>query len=78
MPKRSATGRPTGPAPTDDAVLARLRKHLEFLGLTLTLRELDVRIAWATQERPGITDLLDHTFSAEAANKLEHRIVRRI
>jgi DNA replication protein DnaC len=74
MPKRSTTGR----EPTDDAVLARLRKHLEFLGLTLTLRELDERLAWATQERPGITELLDHIFGAEAAHKLEQRIGRRI
>jgi DNA replication protein DnaC len=78
MPKRSTTARQSGPEPTDDAVLARLRKHLEFLGLTLTLRELDARLAWATQERPGITDLLDHIFGAEAAHKLEQRIGRRI
>jgi DNA replication protein DnaC len=78
MPKRSTTPRQSGPEPTDDAVLARLRKHLEFLGLTLTLRELDAHLAWATQERPGITDLLDHIFGAEAADKLEQRIGRRI
>jgi DNA replication protein DnaC len=78
MPKRITTARQSGSEPTDDAVLARLRKHLEFLGLTLTLRELDTRLAWATQERPGITDLLDHIFGAEAADKLEQRIGRRI
>lgn len=79
MPKRSTTAaRQSGPEPPDDVVLARLRKHLEFLGLTHTLRELDSRLAWATQERPGITDLLDHIFGAEAAHKLEQRIGRRI
>jgi DNA replication protein DnaC len=35
-------------------------------------------LAWATQERPSITDLLDHIFGAEAAHKLEQRIGRRI
>jgi DNA replication protein DnaC len=35
-------------------------------------------LARATQERPSITDLLDHIFGAEAANKLEQRIGRRI
>lgn len=78
MPKRSATGQQQERDPTDDVVLARLRKHLAFLGLTQTLRELDAHLAWATQERPGITDLLDHIFGAEAANKLEQRIERRI
>lgn len=77
MPKRSTPAQ-RDPDTTDDAVLARLRKHLEFLGLTLTLRELDARLAWATQERPAITDLLDHIFAAEAAHKLEQRIGRRI
>jgi DNA replication protein DnaC len=77
MPKRS-TAAQREPDPPDDAVLARLKKHLEFLGLTLTLRELDARLAWATQERPAITDLLDHIFGAEAAHKLEQRIGRRI
>jgi DNA replication protein DnaC len=77
MPKRS-TAAPRDADPNDDAVLARLRKHLEFLGLTLTLRELEARLAWATQERPSITDLLDHIFGAEAAHKLEQRIGRRI
>jgi len=55
-----------------------LRRHLEFLGLTLTLAELDNRLAWATRERPGVTALLDHVLGLEAAQKLEQRIVRRI
>ena len=78
MPKRSTTARQSGPEPTDDAVLARLRMHLEFLGLTLTLRELDAHLAWATQERPGATALLEHVLGLEAARKLEQRITRRI
>ena len=32
----------------DHAVAERLRRHLEFLGLTLTLAELGERLAWAT------------------------------
>jgi hypothetical protein len=64
---------------TDDAlVIERLRRHLEFLGLTLTLAELDERLAWATRERPGATALLEHVLGAEAAHKLEQRIARRI
>src|SRR5262245_48679913 len=63
---------------SDEPVLARLRRHLEFLGLTLTLAELDERLAWATQERPGPTQLLEHILSIEAAHKLERRITCRI
>src|SRR5271166_5804281 len=66
------------PAATDALVLPALRRHLEFLGLTLTLAELDERLAWATRERPGATALLEHVLGAEAAHKLEQRIARRI
>lgn len=62
----------------DDPILARLRKHLEFLGLTRTLAELDERLAWATQERPGPTQLLEYVLGVEAAHKLERRITCRI
>jgi DNA replication protein DnaC len=62
----------------DDAVLGRLRKHIEFLGLTRTLAELDEHLAWATRERPGPTALLEHVLGVEAAHKLEQRITRRI
>ena len=64
---------------TDDAlVLERLRRHLDFLGLTLTLAELDDRLAWATRERPGATALLEYVLGLETARKLEHRIARRV
>lgn len=80
MAKRS--GKPgherRGGAGGDDAVLARLRQHIEFLGLTRTLREIDDRLAWATRERPGATALLEHVLGLEAAHKLEQRITRRI
>lgn len=62
----------------DDEVLARLRRHIEFLGLTRTLKEIDERLAWATRERPGATALLEHVLGLEAAHKLEQRIARRI
>ena len=81
MAKRS---RPTRSKPhdrgsgDDDPVLVRLRRHLEFLGLTRTLADLDERLAWATHERPGATALLEHVLGAEAAHKLEQRIARRI
>lgn len=81
MPKRSRTSRPEprdrGRA-DDDPVLARLRRHLDFLGLTRTLDELDERLAWAARERPGATALLEHVLGAEAAHKLEQRVARRI
>lgn len=64
----------------DDEGLAlqRLRGHLEFLGLTRTLAELDERLEWATRERPGATALLEHVLGGEVAHKLELRIARRI
>src|ERR1019366_6423544 len=62
----------------DTLVLERLRRHLEFLGLTLTLAELDERLAWATRERPGATALPERVLGLEAARKLEERIARRV
>lgn len=62
----------------DDLVLERLRRHLEFLGLTRTRDELDDRLAWAARERPGATALLEHVLGVEAAHKLEQRVARRI
>lgn len=55
-----------------------MRRHLQFLGLTLTLGELDERLAWATRERPGATALLEYVLGLEAAHKLEERIARRV
>lgn len=62
----------------DDLVLETLRRHLQFLGLTRTLAQLDDVLAWATRERPGATALLEHVLGAEAAHKLEQRISRRV
>ena len=62
----------------DDHVLERLRRHIQFHGLTRTLDELDDRLAWAVRERPGPTALLEHVLGAEAAHKLAQRIDRRI
>ena len=62
----------------DDLVLERLRRHLQFLGLTLTLARLDELLAWATRERPGATALLEHVLGLEAQDKLEKRITRRV
>lgn len=78
MAKRSDKDGPEqrhDPRGDDGLVLERLRRHLEFLGLT---RTLDERLAWATRERPGSTVLLEHVLSIEAAHKLEQRIARRI
>jgi len=75
--RRAKSGRDEGRG-DGDLVVERLRRHLEFLGLTLTLAELDERLAWATRERPGATALLEHVLGVEAAHKLEQRIARRI
>jgi DNA replication protein DnaC len=78
MPRRRSNGPSEDRRATDDDVTRRLRRHLEFLGLTVTLDELDARLAWATEQRPGATALLEHVLGIEAAHKLEHRITRRI
>jgi DNA replication protein DnaC len=77
MAKRSGP-RPPDRRDDDDEVLDRLRRHLDFLGLTHTLAELDTLLAWATRERPGPTALLEHVLGIEVARKLERRIERRI
>lgn len=59
-------------------MLERLRRHLNFLGLTRSLAELDELLAWATRDRPGATALLEHVLGREAAQKLERRIESRI
>lgn len=81
MAKRSGNTRPEKPdrgPGDDDPVLARLRRHLEFLGLTRTLDQLDECLSWAARERPGATALLEHVLGLETAHKLEKRIARRI
>lgn len=82
MPKRNTkspgAGRDDRRAADESLITERLRRHLEFLGLTLTLAQLDERLAWATRERPGATALLEHVLGVEAADNLEKRIARRI
>ena len=79
MAKRTRTGQHDEQTAGDgDLVVERLRRHLQFLGLTRTLAELDEQLAWATRERPGATALLEHVLGREAAHKLEQRITRRI
>jgi DNA replication protein DnaC len=82
MAKRSVPTRPEsrdrGGGDDDEPVRARLRKHLDFLGLTCTLEALDEHLAWAIRERAGPTALLEYVLSVEAAHKLEQRITRRI
>ena len=66
------------PAESRDDDLERLRRHLDFLGLTHILGALDETLAWALRERPGPTALLERVLGAEAARKLEKRVTRRI
>ena len=74
--QRSSDG--NDPPIEPDQALARLRRHLSFLGMTHTLRALDEQLAWATRERPGPTALLEHILGVEVDRKLEGRIARRI
>ncbi len=76
MPKRSRSG--IDPPESLDPAHARLRRHLDFLGLTHTLASLDEQLAWATRERAGATALLEHILGAEVDRKLEGRIERRV
>ena len=64
--------------PAADELGARLRGHLELLGLNHTLEVLDEQLAWAGREKPGAAALLEHVLGAEAAVKREQRIERRI
>jgi DNA replication protein DnaC len=66
--------------PPDEAVVVtdRLRRHLEYLGLTHTLASLDDLLAWATRERPGHTALLEHALAAEVDHKSDARLDRRV
>jgi DNA replication protein DnaC len=61
----------------DDALLERLRRHLEFLGLSHTLGRLDEHLAWVAREKPAPTSVLERVLGEEAAHKLERRILRR-
>jgi len=69
--KRTASASP-------DETTERLRQHLQLLGLTQTLDQLDDHLAWATREKPAYAALLDRVLGAEAAAKRERSIERRI
>lgn len=74
MSKRKPPAKPPGP----DETLERLRRHLEYLGLSHTFAHLDEVVAWVLRDRPAATVLLERVFGDEAAAKREHRIERRI
>jgi DNA replication protein DnaC len=76
MPRRSSPR--NDPPHGGDLTSERLRRHLAFLGLTHIQEHLDELLAWATQERPGATALLEHVLSAEVTSKNEGRIARRV
>ena len=60
--------------PSDNVILERLRRHLQFLGLTRTLAELDDRLAWATRERPCATALLERIWTIAVRNRRRERL----
>jgi DNA replication protein DnaC len=76
MPRRPSSG--DDPPEGGDLTQDRLRRHLDFLGLTHTLGHLEELLAWATRERAGTTALLEHILGAEVGSKLEGRIERRV
>jgi DNA replication protein DnaC len=76
MSKRPRSG--NDPPEAADLTLDRLRRHLDFLGLTHTRAHLDELLAWASRERAGDTALLEHILGAEVGSKLEARIERRV
>jgi len=76
MSKRQTSG--NDPPEGADLAQERLRRHLDFLGLTYTKGHLDELLAWATREKAGATALLEHVLGAEVGSKLEGRIERRV
>ncbi|MBI4814833.1 MAG: ATP-binding protein [Deltaproteobacteria bacterium] len=71
MPKRT---------PNDDqnALLERLRRHIEILRLTHIGAHLDEYLAWAIKEAPSSSALLERILGEEARLRSEKRIERRI
>jgi len=45
---------------------ARVRKHLELLGLPCLQKSLDEILAWARKERPGALSLIERAVAADA------------
>ncbi|MBK7536977.1 MAG: ATP-binding protein [Myxococcales bacterium] len=69
---------PRAVAPATKPVLARLRRHLEFLGLTQTLAGSMRSSPGRPASGPVRPRSSKHILGAEAAHKLEQRITRRI
>ena len=60
------------------AVIERLRRHFQFLGLTHALASLDELLAWAVHERSSNSAFLEHVLGAEVDKKGTARIARRV
>lgn len=81
MPKRRAPQGPSLHRSVDgdaDDLPKRLRRHLEFLGLTHTLAHLEEHLQWAQRDAPDVVALLERILCQEAAQKRERRVERRI
>jgi DNA replication protein DnaC len=76
MPRKKPEPKPD-PPPKPGDVVERIRRHLQFLGLTHALERLDDYLAWAARDHPTPSDLLERIFGEQAAIKLERRIERR-
>lgn len=66
------------PPPPEDALIERLKRALDILGLRHTAAHLDEHLAWAAAEKPGYCALLAHVLGHEADIRLAQRIERRI
>jgi DNA replication protein DnaC len=78
MPRRRTNRTSNERRADDDDLTQQLHRHLEFLGLTATLAELDAHLTWATKQHPDATALLEHVLGVKVAHKLEHRINRHV
>jgi DNA replication protein DnaC len=59
-------------------VEARVRKHLEILGLPCLEQSLDDILAWARKERPGALALIERAVAADAELVTTRAIERRL
>lgn len=62
----------------DGAVDARVRKHIEVLGLSCLDQSLDEILAWARKERPAAGSLIERALAADAEHVLTRTIDGRL
>jgi len=63
---------------TTPDTLTKIKTHLETLKLKGILNALDQELAWAAQNQPTSTELVERLLAIEAGSLIERRIERRI